>query len=131
MTKVKSEVEVKAVTVPVIDGLTKEQAFNSLFQSGIEYKEVQKIWKEKGATAIRGGVFQAGLDWLAAEPRTQNDLADYILEFGTANEARWFGQRDAIRKLSIQVRGIEKFIDTPATESQKEALKARYAKVDA
>lgn len=125
--------KVKAVKAeaPSIDGLTKEQAFNTLFQAGIEYKEVQKIWKEKGATAIRGGVFQAGLDWLASEPRTQYELADYILANGTPNEARWFGQRDAIRRLSIQVRDLADFVEVPASEAQKEELKARFAKVDA
>lgn len=124
----KDKVEVEEVVIPEIDGLSKEQAFNALFKAGVEYKEVCKIWKDKGATAIRGGVFQAGLDWLSEEPRTQYELADYILEHGTANEARWFGQRDAIRKLSIKVRNLESFVDTPMTEAQKEELKARYAK---
>ncbi len=135
MSKKDVEVEVteptNEVVIPDISGLTKEKAWNALMLAGIEYKEITKIWKEQGATSIRGGVFQAGLDYLAVEPRTQTELAQYILDFGTDNEARWFGQRDAIRKLTIAVRELpEGWEDVAITETQKTELKERYTKAE-
>jgi hypothetical protein len=106
-----------------VSNMTKDQAITAIVQAGNTFKEAEAYWKENGST-IRGGVFQATLDWLAEAPRTQADLAKFVIEHGTKNEARWFGQRDAIRRLSIQVRGDADFKEKSATEAQKAELKA-------
>lgn len=112
--------EVKALDV---SNLSKDAAMTALIQGGLSFKKAEAYWKENG-TSIRGGVFQATLDYLAEAPRTQSDLAAYVIKSGTKNEARWFGQRDAIRRLSISVRGDKNFKEVSATEKQQEALKA-------
>ena len=113
-----------------IDGLSKDEAMTKLIaEFSLTFKEATEYWKSSGSS-VKGGVFQATLDWLQIEPRTSSALADFILANGTANEARWFGQRDAIRKLSVEVfkaGGVE-FTEVDATTKQKEALKATYAK---
>jgi hypothetical protein len=115
--------EVKAIELD-ISNLSKDQAMTALIgQHGKTFKEAEAYWKENG-TQIRGGVFQATLDYLAEAPRTQSDLAAYVIKSGTKNEARWFGQRDAIRRLSISVRGDKSFTEVAATATQNEALKA-------
>ena len=108
-----------------ISNLTKDQAMTKLIQGGLTFKEAEAEWKENGS-AIRGGVFQAVLDYLAEADRTQRDLAQYVIDHGTGNEARWFGQRDAIRRLSVQVRGNKAFKDVKMTAEQETALKAKY-----
>ncbi len=105
-----------------ISSMSKDQAMTELVRGGKTFKEAEAFWKENG-TSIRGGVFQATLDWLAESPRTQTDLAKFVIENGTKNEARWFGQRDAIRRLSIQVRGDKNFKEVSFTDNQKKALK--------
>lgn len=106
-----------------IENLTKDQAMTQLIaEHGYSFKEAEAYWKENGSQ-VRGGVFQATLDWLAEAPRTQRDLADYIIKHGTKNEARWFGQRDAIRRLSVTVRGDKSFKEVSATDEQREILK--------
>ncbi len=114
-------------TKPTIDisNMTKDKAMTALIgEHGMTFKQAEAYWKENGS-AIRGGVFQAVLDFLAEADRTQSDLAQYVIDHGTRNEARWFGQRDAIRKLSVAVRGTKGFKDKPMTESQKAALEAK------
>ena len=118
------------VIVHDIDGLSKDEAMTKLIgEIGLTFKEATEYWKASGST-VKGGVFQATLDWLQSEPRTQSALAEFILANGTANEARWFGQRDAIRKLSVAVfkAGGVDFTEVEATTKLKEALKATYAK---
>lgn len=114
--------EVK-VTELDISSLTKDQAMTQLIQGGKSFKEAEAYWKENG-TSIRGGVFQATLDYLAEAPRTQSDLAKFVIEHGSKNEARWFGQRDAIRRLSISVRNDESFKEVSATDAQNAELKS-------
>ena len=112
-----------------IEGLSKDEAMTKLIaEHKLSFKEATEYWKTNGSK-VKGGVFQATLDWLQQEPRTQGQLAEFILASGTANEARWFGQRDAIRKLSVEVfkKGGAKFTEVEATSAQKEALKATYA----
>ena len=115
--------ENKEVAVLDVSNMSKDQAMTELVRGGKTFKEAEAFWKENG-TSIRGGVFQATLDWLAEAPRTQTDLAKFVIENGTKNEARWFGQRDAIRRLSIQVRGDASFKEVSSTEKQKAELKA-------
>ena len=124
-----STTEVKAPSYN-IEGLSKDEAMTKLIaEYSLTFKAVTEYWKVSGST-VKGGVFQATLDWLQVEPRTSSALADFILANGTANEARWFGQRDAIRKLSVEVfkAGGVAFEEVEATTKQKEALKATYAK---
>lgn len=107
-----------------ISNLTKDDAITQLVRSGdFTYKQAEAYWKENGS-AIRGGVFQAVLDFLAEADRTQADLAEYVINNGTRNEARWFGQRDAIRRLSVKVRNNPKFTEKSMSDKQAEALKA-------
>lgn len=107
-----------------ISNMTKDAALTALIgDHGYTFKEAEAYWKENGSQ-IRGGVFQAVLDYLAEAPRTQADLAQYVIDQGTRNEARWFGQRDAIRRLSIAVRNDKNFKDVPMSDKQSEALKA-------
>ena len=111
-----------------IANLTKDDAITTLIRdNGFSFKEAEAYWKANGSS-IRGGVFQDVLDYLAEADRTEKDLAEYILEFGTTNEARWFTQRNAIRRLSVTVRGTKGFKDVPAPASLLEALKAKVAK---
>lgn len=113
----------KAVEVS-IEGMSKDVAMTYLIgEQHFTFKDATLYWKENG-TAIRGGIFQATLDWLAESNRSQFDLAKFIIEHGTKNEARWFGQRDAIRRLSVAARGTEGYQDVPASDTQKAALKA-------
>ena len=107
-----------------ISNLTKDKAMTALIgEHGMTFKQAEAYWKENGS-AIRGGVFQAVLDYLAEADRTQRDLADYVIQHGTRNEARWFGQREAIRKLSVAVRGTKGFKDVPMTGEQEAKLKS-------
>lgn len=108
-----------------IENMSKDDAITSLIRDhGYSFKDAEKYWKENGSST-RGGPFQGLLDFLAEADRTQSDLAKYILEYGTANEARWFTQRDAIRRLSVTVRGTKGFKDVAATAAQKAELKAK------
>lgn len=107
-----------------ISNMTKDVALTTLIgEHGLTFKQAEAYWKENGSQ-IRGGVFQAVLDYLAEAPRTQADLAKYVIEQGTKNEARWFGQRDAIRRLSIQVRKDPNFKEKAMSEAQSEQLKS-------
>jgi len=129
MAKSANAVEVTEAPSFDIEGLSKDEAMTALIAvHKLSFKEATEYWKKSGSH-VKGGVFQATLDWLQVEARTQSDLAGFILASGTANEARWFGQRDAIRKLSVAVfkaGGVE-FTEVEATTAQKEALKATYA----
>lgn len=115
--------ELDAKFTALLEGKTKTQAFNSLFAAGYGSEHHQNIWKQYGSK-IRGGIFQATLDWLAETDRTQFDLAKFIIESGTKNEARWFGQRDAIRRLSVAARGTSGYKEVVYSDTQKAALKA-------
>ena len=117
------ETEVKANADLDISSMTKDAALTALIQGGKTFKEASAYWKENG-TQIRGGIYQATLDFLAEAPRTQTDFAKFVIENGTKNEARWFAARDAIRRLSIQVRNDSSFKEAAITEKQKAELKA-------
>ena len=107
-----------------ISNMTKDVALTALIgEHGYTFKQAEAYWKENGSQ-IRGGVFQAVLDFLAEAPRTQADLAKYVIDQGTRNEARWFGQRDAIRRLSIKVRGDENFKEKAMSAEQEAQLKS-------
>ena len=106
-----------------ISSMTKDAALTALIQGGKTFKEASAYWKENG-TQIRGGIYQATLDFLAEAPRTQTEFAKFVIENGTKNEARWFAARDAIRRLSIQVRNDSSFKEVAITEAQKTELKS-------
>lgn len=128
-TEVKNEAEVEVISYE-IDGLSKDEAMTKLISiDKLTFKEATEYWKTTGST-VKGGVFQAFLNWLQESPRTQTELAVFILASGSPNEARWFGQRDAIRILSVEVfkKGGSEFTEAEATTAQREALKATFAK---
>lgn len=128
-TKVKTEVKAIPKTDTVgITGLSKDDASDKLFEAGYRSKAIKEYWKLYGK-AIKGGIFQATLDWLAESDRTQFDLAQFVIEQGTPNEARWFGQRDAIRRLSVKARNTKGFTDKAYSDTQKEKMKQIVASV--
>ncbi len=101
-----------------IVGLSKDDASEKLFDAGYKSKEIKEYWKAHGK-AVKGGIFQATLDWLAETDRTQTELAKFLVDSGSANEVRWFSSRDAIRKLSVKARATKGFEDVAITEAQK------------
>lgn len=122
-TQEEKQAEFNAKMEELLEGKTKSAAFDALFLAGYKSKDHQQIWKLFGSK-IRGGIFQATLDWLAESDRTQFDLAKFVIENGTKNEARWFGQRDAVRRLSIVARATKDYKEVPLSDTQKAALKA-------
>ena len=112
-----------------IAGLTKADALTKLIQSGMDFKTAEQYYKENGdgtRRAVSGG-FTDLIAFLGEAPRTQRELYEWVLEFGTSNEARWITNRDAIRKLSVEIfkKGGENFQEVNASPSLKEEVKSK------
>ena len=92
--------------------------------AGASNKEIKEL--TAGLSAAREGwAFSNTLEWFASELRTEEELYKKLIAEGAVNEARWVGDRNKIRLLSIRVAtklGAE-FTEVPASESLKKALK--------
>jgi len=101
-----------------LTGKSKDDAFSFMFGKGLKLSDSNKAWANFG-DKNQGGVFQKVLDFIALKPQTGYDLAEYILSIEAHNEARWFSNREVIRKMALKVFNDPKFIEKEATESQK------------
>lgn len=119
------------VTKKDLAGKSKDDAFAFMFGKGLPLSASNKAWAEFG-DKNQGGVFQKVLDFLAIKPQTSYDLAEYILKIEAQNEARWFGNREIIRKTTLKVFNDPTFVDKARTEGQKtkmeELIKAKAKK---
>ena len=106
------------VTKTDLSGISKDDAFEFMFSKGLKLSDSNKAWAEFG-DKNQGGVFQKVLDFIALKPTTGFELADYILKIEAHNEARWFSNREVIRKMALKVFNDPKFIEKEATEAQK------------
>ena len=119
------------VDVKSIEGLTRTEAEDLLFDNGYRPAESKKFLKDNGKVlkaGAKGGIFQVVLDYLGEKDRTQQEFAKFVLAETTLNEVRWFSNRDSIRKVLNQVRGNDKFKDIVIDPSDKLELENRVTK---
>lgn len=92
--------------------------------AGATNKEIKEL--TAGLSASREGwAFSNTLEFLGSELRTEADLYNKLISEKAINEARWIGDRNKIRLLSIRVAtklGAE-FTEVPASENIKKVLK--------
>jgi hypothetical protein len=93
----------------------------------MKLSDSNKYWAAFG-TKNQGGVFQLFLDYCATEPRTESELADFLVKESSPNECRWFNQRNSIRKLSVEVfkQFGKEITEKEASKAQLKALEARF-----
>lgn len=92
--------------------------------AGATNKQIKEL--TAGLSTKEGWTYTNTLEFLGAELRTQKDLYEAILNAESVNEARWIGDRDRVRTLTIKVAvklGAE-FTEELASESLKNQLKA-------
>jgi hypothetical protein len=106
------------VTKADLAGKSKDDSFAFMFTKGLKLSDSNKAWAEFGDKNM-GGVFQKVLDFIALKPQTGYDLAEYILTLEAHNEARWFSNREVIRKMGLKIFNDPKFVEKDATEGQK------------
>ncbi len=124
----------KAKEVEVIEGLdienlSKDDAIELMRDFGITKVSIAlKYWAAHGSKGISSGVFQRFLDFLSDSPKTETELASFLINESSPNECRWFAQRNSIRLLSVKVFTNlgEEFEEEAATKEQIESLEARY-----
>lgn len=113
----------------LIEGLSKEDAYDKLAELGYKYKEATKYYKANNSN-VRGaktGGYGDVLKYLEEAPRTEDDLYTFILENGTGNEARWVTARNAIRLLTISIykkAGLD-FTEIKAGDALKASVKTK------
>lgn len=116
--------EVEVIEGLELDGLNKDDAFDIMMGDfNMKLSTANKYWAAHGSKN-KGGIFQTTLDWLAEEPRTESAFADFVIEHGTKNEARWFGSRNAIRIVTVKIFDDAEFVEVAITETQKKVLKS-------
>ena len=123
----KTEVnEVHGIKRNEIESLDRNAAFKLMIAvKGIEMDQASKVWAAFG-TKNKGGVFQAFLDYCAEAPRTQSQLAAFVMsDKSSPNEVRWFNQRDSIRLLSTKV-----FVGLGVDFKEKAASKEQFEKME-
>ena len=86
-----------------IDGKSKNEAFKFLFGKGLELPEVNKAWASFGSKSVKGGILANINKYLGESPRTEKDLAEFLLTETSPNAIRWFSTHNATRLLTIAI----------------------------
>ena len=114
-------------------GFDKNQAIKFLIvEKDLENDVATKVWSAFG-TKNKGGVFGAFLKFIEIEPRTANDLAEFLLsDKSSSNEVRWFNQRDSIRKTvnTVFVNLGQKFTEVAVTPENIAKMEKAVKAVD-
>jgi hypothetical protein len=95
-------------------------------------EDTKRILEETGLSNGRDPsklTYTSLLKWLSDEPRTETDLYDLVLAKGTKNEARWVKDRNRLRVTlnAVYNKYNETFKEVPATEKQKDNIKAKLS----
>lgn len=132
-------VEVEVVTVhgiiaADIDGMSKNEAAKYLMlERELELNQINKVWSAFGSKSVKGGIAQGIANFLVVQPRTEKELAEYLLDqtHSSPNAIRWFSMHNASRLLSIEI--FKQFeIEIPVeakTEAQEAAMAVLVATV--
>lgn len=131
--KVVEVTEVHGITAKDIDGLSKNEAAKLLFGKGLELNQINKVWSTFGSKSVKGGIAKGIADFLVVQPRTEKELADYLLDqtHSSPNAVRWFSMHNASRLLANEIFAqFDKKVDAVAkTESQDKKMAALVATV--
>lgn len=127
-------VEVHGIIAADIEGMDKNAAAKFLMiEKGLELNQINKVWSSFGSKSVKGGIAQGIADFLVVKPRTEKELAEYLLDqtHSSPNAIRWFSMHNASRLLSIEI--FKKFdIEIPVeakTEAQEESMAKLVATV--
>ena len=91
---------VKTLTQEVVEiyndlGLTPSAIKAALIKKGYSEESVSELVQTRGSD---GKTYPEILTFMGESPKTEKELAEFILDEGTNNEARWFNDRNKIRK---------------------------------
>jgi len=121
-------VEVHGIVAADIDGMSKNEAAKYLMiDRELELNQINKVWSAFGSKSVKGGIAQGIANFLIESPRTEKELADYLLDqtHSSPNAVRWFSMHNASRDLANKI--FAKFdIEIPVaakTETQEKAMK--------
>ena len=127
-------VEVHGIIASDIEGLDKNAAAKFLMiEKGLELNQINKVWSTFGSKSVKGGIAQGIANFLVVQPRTEKELAEYLLDqdHSSPNAIRWFSMHNASRLLSLEI--FKKFdVEIPVeakTEVQEAAMAALVATV--
>jgi hypothetical protein len=110
----------------------KDKLIGLTLVEGFTLASVLKAIKDLGLTKRKseGLTYPDVLEYLESEVRTEVELANFILENCTKNEARWFNDRNKIRSVTnaihLKYNGNE-FKDEYLSKEMKNVLKDRAA----
>ena len=111
-----------------------EEAIAKLTALGLGTGDLEKLLREVGVIAPKPAItkeltFPEVIAYLGEEPRTEKEFYEYVLKYGTRNEARWINDRNVVRRTTNQV--FAKFgktiVEVAATKELKDSLKAKAA----
>ena len=98
--------EVHGIIAADIEGLDKNAAAKYLIiEKGLELTQVNKVWTAFGSKSVKGGIAKGIADFLGETPRTEKELAEYLLNPATSspNAVRWFSMHNATRLLANEI----------------------------
>jgi hypothetical protein len=121
--------EVHGITAKDIEGLDKNAAAKYLIiDRGLELSQVNKVWSAFGSRSVQGGIAKGISDFLSEKPRTEKELADYLLDqtHSSPNAVRWFSMHNATRILAnaIFAQFEVKITEASKTEAQVKEMAA-------
>ena len=96
-------VEVHGIVAKDIEGMDKNAAAKYLMiDRELELSQINKVWTAFGSKSVQGGIAQGIANYLSETPRTESDLADYLLDqtHSSPNAVRWFSMHNATRILA-------------------------------
>ena len=124
---------IHGITAKDIDGLDKNAAAKLLFGKGLELNQINKVWSTFGTKSVKGGIAKGIADFLVVKPRTEKELAEYLLDqtHSSPNAVRWFGMHNASRLLANEIfaQFDKKAKNEPKTKAQEEKMAALVATV--
>lgn len=134
--KVEKEVEtVEVVEVVTVHGIVAEDIAGMdknaaarflMLDKELELNQINKVWSTFGSKSVKGGIAQGIANFLAVQPRTETELAEYLLdmEHSSPNAVRWFSMHNASRLLANEIFAqFDKKVEAAAkTEAQVTAM---------
>ena len=123
------EVEVHGIIAADIEGMDKNAAAKYLMlDRDLELSQINKVWSTFGSKSVKGGIAQGIANFLIENPRTEKELAEYLLDqtHSSPNAVRWFSMHNASRDLANKI--FAQFdVEIPVeakTETQEKAMAA-------
>tara|TARA_R110000803_G_scaffold163054_1_gene226729 strand:+ start:429 stop:848 length:420 start_codon:yes stop_codon:yes gene_type:complete len=129
-------VKVHGIVAADIEGLDKNAAAKFLMiDKGLELNQINKVWSTFGSKSVKGGIAQGIADFLVIQPRTEKELAEYLLDqtHSSPNAVRWFSMHNASRLLANEIfaqfgKKVDAEAKTVAQEARMAALVATVTK---